>query len=185
MRFEAYGWGYLRVEDETNVEAISQAIAAAQAEQERPTFIEIKTTIGYGSPNKAGRGGHDSSHGVPLGTEEVKLTKHALDWPQNPLFFVPEEVRKHFASVKVQGEEANKAWVKHLAAYKMAHPELGKQLEIAISGNLPEGWDAGIPLYSANNKPMSTRTASQSALNTIAKNLPFLIGGAADLESST
>lgn len=185
LRFESYGWSYLRVDDENNLETILQALTAAQAVHDRPTLIEIKTTIGFGSPNKAGIGGPSGPHGKPLGAEEARHTKEALGWPQVPLFFVPEEVRQHFAAVKQRGEEANKAWADQLAAYKKAYPELGMQLEFAIRGDLLEGWDAGIPSYSSEDEPMATRIASQYALNAIAKNLPFLIGGSADLETST
>lgn len=185
MRFEAYGWQVLRVEDENNVDAISAAIALAKAEKNKPTLIEVKTTIGYGSPNKAGKGGHAGPHGSPLGAEEAKLTKEALGWPLEPDFYVPEEVRSHFASVKAKGEQAYRAWEKLVAEYRKAHPELAQQFDLAVSGELPEGWDKDIPVYGPNDKAVSTRVASGHALNALAPNLPMLIGGSADLEVST
>lgn len=185
MRFEGYGWQVLRVEDENNVEAISAAIALAKAEKNKPTLIEVKTTIGYGSPNKAGKGGHVGPHGSPLGTEEAKLTKAALGWPAEPDFYVPDEVRSHFADVKAKGAESFAAWEALVDAYRKAHPALAKQFEQAIAGELPEGWDKDIPVYGAADKAVSTRVASGYALNAMVHNLPTLFGGSADLEVST
>jgi len=185
QRFEAYGWQVLRVEQENNLEAISAAISLAKADSKRPTLIEVKTTIGFGSPNKGGKGGHAGPHGSPLGTDEAKLTKEALGWPQEPDFYVPEEVRAHFAQVKQAGEARNAAWNALLEQYAAAYPELAKQLKQAIKGELPEGWDKDIPVFTAADKAVSTRVASGQALNALVHNLPTLIGGSADLESST
>ncbi len=185
QRFEAYGWQTLLVEEENNLEAIGKAIAEAKADLSRPTLIEVKTTIGFGSPNKAGKGGSAGPHGAPLGPEEVKLTKQALGWPEEPDFYVPEEVREHFAKVKAQGEAANKEWEELYAAYKKEYPELAKQFEQAITNELPEGWDADLPWYNPEDKPLATRAASGAALNALAKNVPNIVGGSADLESST
>ncbi|MFD1957380.1 transketolase [Paenibacillus thailandensis] len=184
-RFEGYGWQVLRVEDGNDLNALSKAIAEAQAETGKPTLIEVKTIIGYGSPNKGGKGGHAGTHGSPLGAEETKLTKEFYGWPVDQPFHVPAEVRAHFAEVKQAGEQANAAWDKLFADYKAAHPELAKQFELAIAGDLPEGWDADLPKYTPEDKPVSTRVASGNALNGLAKNVPFLAGGSADLESST
>lgn len=183
-RFEAYGWQVLRVEDGNDLNAIGKAVAAAQAEASKPTLIEVKTTIGYGSPNKGGKGGHLGTHGSPLGAEETVLTKQFYGWENEP-FTVPAEVRAHFAEVKAGGEKANAAWDELFASYKAAYPELAAQFETAISGNLPEGWDADLPAYAPTDKALSTRVASGNALNGLAKNIPNLIGGSADLESST
>lgn len=184
-RFEGYGWQVLRVEDENDIEAIQAAITLAKAEPGKPTLIEVKTTIGYGSPNKAGKGGHVGPHGSPLGTEETKLTKQVLGWPQEPDFLVPEEVRAHFAKVKQAGEAKEKLWNELVVAYNKAYPELGKQFGLAARDELPEGWDQAIPVYGPEDKAVSTRVASGNALNFIAKHLPTLIGGSADLEVST
>ena len=184
-RFEAYGWQVLRVEDGNDLDALQKAIADAQAESGKPTLIEVKTVIGYGSPNKGGKGGHAGPHGSPLGPDETKLTKEAYGWPQDAQFHVPDEVRANFADVKAQGERANAAWDKLVAAYKAAHPELAAQFESAVNGDLPAGWDADLPVYADDAKAMSTRVASGEALNGLAKNTPSIVGGSADLESST
>ena len=184
QRFEAYGWQVLRVEDGNDLAALAKAIEAAQAEKSKPTLIEVKTVIGYGSPNKAGKGGHGGPHGSPLGPDEAKLTKQFYGWDPEAEFHVPQEVRDHFAQVKARGEQANAEWNKLVEAYKAAHPELGKQFEQAAAGELPDGWDADLPVYDGS-KAVSTRVASGEALNALAKRVPNLVGGSADLESST
>ncbi|QWU17437.1 transketolase [Paenibacillus sophorae] len=184
-RFEAYGWNVLRVEDGNDLPAIGKAIAEGQAITDKPTLIEVKTVIGYGSPNKQGKGGHGGTHGSPLGAEEAKLTKEFYKWVYEEDFYVPDEVRALFAEVKEQGIAANKAWDEKFAAYKKAYPELAAQLETVLSGDLPEGWDAKLPLYKAEDKAVSTRVASGNALNGLAAGVPQLFGGSADLESST
>ncbi|GGG04756.1 transketolase [Paenibacillus abyssi] len=184
-RFEAYGWQVLRVEDGNDLDALSKAVAEAQAELSKPTLIEVKTVIGYGSPNKGGKGGHAGPHGSPLGAEETKLTKQAYGWSAEEDFFVPDEVRAHFAEVKKQGEQANAKWDALVAEYKKAYPELAARFETALNGELPEGWDRDLPVYSPEDKALSTRVASGNALNGLAKNVPNLVGGSADLESST
>ncbi|GIO69791.1 transketolase [Paenibacillus sp. FSL M7-1455] len=184
-RFEAYGWQVLRVEDGNDLAAIEKAIAEAQAETEKPTLIEVKTVIGYGSPNKQGKGGHGGTHGSPLGAEEAKLTKDFYKWVYEEDFYVPEEVREHFAKVKERGIQTNKAWDEQFAAYKKAYPELAAQFERAVAGELPEGWDKDLPKYAVGDKAVSTRVASGNALNGLVGNVPQLLGGSADLESST
>ncbi|WP_025691090.1 transketolase [Paenibacillus zanthoxyli] len=184
-RFEAYGWNVLRVEDGNDLPAIGKAIEEAQAVTDKPTLIEVKTVIGYGSPNKQGKGGHGGTHGSPLGAEEAKLTKEFYKWVYEEDFYVPEEVRALFAEVKGKGVAANKAWDEKFAEYKKAYPELAVQLETVLSGDLPEGWDAKLPLYTAEDKAVSTRVASGNALNGLAAGVPQLFGGSADLESST
>lgn len=183
-RFDGYGWQVLRVEDGNDLAALAKAIAEAQAETSKPTLIEVKTVIGYGSPNKGGKGGHAGPHGSPLGTEETKLTKSFYEW-DHPEFFVPDEVRSHFAEVKSRGEQAYAAWEELFGKYKSAHPELARQFEDALARKLPQGWDADLPKYTTEDKPLSTRVASGNALNGLAKNVPNLVGGSADLESST
>ncbi|WP_054939275.1 transketolase [Paenibacillus ihuae] len=184
-RFEAYGWQVLRVEDGNDLPALAQAIAEAQADSSKPTLIEVKTVIGYGSPNKQGKGGHGGTHGSPLGADEAKQTKDFYKWVYEEDFYVPDEVRARFAEVKDKGIAANKAWDEKFAAYKQAYPELAAQLETAISGELPAGWDANLPFYKAEDKAVSTRVASGSALNGLTAGVPQLVGGSADLESST
>ncbi|MCC2683638.1 MAG: tkt [Paenibacillaceae bacterium] len=183
-RFEGYNWHVQLVKDGNDLAAIQKAIAAAQADP-RPSLIEVKTTIGFGSPNKSGKAGEHGSHGAPLGKPETLLTKQAYGWPEEPDFFVPDEVRAHFAELKSQGAAKEAAWSKGFAAYKAAYPELAQQFELAASGGLPQGWDADIPVLSPEDKAVATRSASEAAMNAIAKHVPYLIGGSADLETST
>ncbi|WP_410513897.1 transketolase [Paenibacillus sp. BR2-3] len=184
-RFEAYGWQVLRVEDGNDLPALEKAIVEAQADSSKPTLIEVKTVIGYGSPNKQGKGGHGGTHGSPLGSDEAKLTKDFYKWVYEEDFYVPDEVRARFAEVKESGNAANKEWDEQFAAYKKAYPELAAQFETVINGDLPEGWDAQLPTYTTEDKAVSTRIASGNALNGLASGVPQLVGGSADLESST
>lgn len=184
-RFEAYGWQTLLVEDGNDLDSIAAAIEEAKKEVNQPTLIEVKTIIGYGSPNKQGKGGHGGTHGSPLGAEETKLTKNFYNWAYEENFFVPEEVRQHFAIVKEKGIEANRDWDKLFKKYKLDYPDLAAQFDKAQSGELPEGWASELPKYSDADKAISTRVASGNALNGIAKGVPQLLGGSADLESST
>ncbi|PAK49756.1 transketolase [Paenibacillus sp. 7541] len=184
-RFEAYGWQVLRVEDGNDLPAIEKAIQEAQADASRPTLIEVKTVIGYGSPNKQGKGGHGGTHGSPLGAEEAKLTKEFYKWVYEEDFYVPEEVREHFGKVKDRGIAAYQAWVDQFKKYKEAYPELAAQFERGESGDLAEGWDKDLPKYSPEDSAMSTRVASGKALNGLTAGVPQLLGGSADLESST
>ncbi|GIO84414.1 transketolase [Paenibacillus faecis] len=185
QRFEAYGWQTLLVEDGNDLSAIAAAIEEGKRDTERPTLIEVKTVIGYGSPNKQGKGGHGGTHGSPLGAEEAKLTKEFYKWVYEEDFYVPQEVRDHFAQVKERGIAANKAWDETFAKYKAQYPELAAQFEKAISGELESGWDKDLPKYSADDKALSTRVASGNALNGLTGGVPQLLGGSADLESST
>lgn len=178
-RFEAYGWHVLRVEDGNDIEEISRAIELAQKD-DRPSLIEVKTTIGYGSPNK---GGKSASHGAPLGGEEVKLTKEAYGWPYEEPFTVPDEVKAHFAKVKENGRQKEKEWNELLESYKQAYPELAEQFLRAMSEELPEGWHNAGPTYEVGQK-IATRSSSGDAINAFAKTIPQLIGGSADLASS-
>ena len=182
-RFAAYGWQVLRVEDGNDLYAIHDAIGQAR-QSDKPTLVEVKTIIGYGSPNKQGKGGHAGPHGSPLGPEEAKLTKEFYGWP-HPEFHVPDEVRAHFAALREEGVKAEREWQNLFEAYRKAHPDLARQLEDAIAGRLPAGWDADLPWYSPEDKALATRASSGAALNAIAKHVPQLIGGSADLESST
>lgn len=181
QRFKAYGWQYLRVEDGNNLEEIAKAIEEAQNDETRPTIIEVKTVIGYGSPNKAGT---SSVHGSPLGADELKKTKEAYKWTFEEDFYVPDEVYERFHQLTVEkGSEKEKEWLNLFAQYKKDYPELGKQLEQAINGDLPEDWDAEIPLYE-EGKSIASRSSSGEVLNAIAKRVPTFIGGSADLAGS-
>ncbi|MFD1678129.1 transketolase [Alicyclobacillus fodiniaquatilis] len=185
LRFEAYGWQYIRVSDQTDLNEISEAIAVAKANPAQPTIIEVKTTIGYGSPNKAGRGGHGGTHGTPLGKDEVVLTKKALGWPVQPDFFIPEDVRLHFQTLMSSGVKANEAWDGLLDSYAQKYPALSQQLMAAMNGELPEDWAKDMRVFCESDGAFSTRKASGLALNSVARHVPTLIGGSADLASST
>lgn len=179
-RFKAYGWHYLLVEDGNDLEAINEAIRLGK-EDPRPTLIEVKTTIGYGSPNK---GGKSDSHGAPLGSDEVKLTKEYYRWPYLEEFYVPLEVRSHFSKVKEAGHQQAKQWEALVEDYKKQFPELGKEFELAMKGELPEDWDKGLPLYQAGIDKLATRSSNGEVLNALAKNIKSIFGGSADLASS-
>lgn len=179
-RYQAYGWQYLRVEDGNDLAAIEAAIAEAKTDLDRPTLIEVKTVIGYGSPNK---GGSSASHGAPLGKDEVKLTKANYAWTHENEFHVPQEVADFYASLAEAGEKAEAAWRDKFAAYAKAYPELAAQFATAQEGHLPAGWDANMPVYEAGAK-LATRVASGNAINALAKTVPFFLGGSADLAHS-
>ena len=180
-RFLAYGWQYVRVEDGNNLDEVAKAIEEAKGDLDRPTIIEVKTVIGYGSPNRAGTSG---VHGAPLGEDELKLTKEAYKWTFEQDFHVPDEVYSHFKKMIVEnGEKKEKEWNDSFAQYKNAFPELGSQLEKAMANELPQGWDKDIPVYE-EGKSVASRQSSHEVLNGIAKNLPTFIGGSADLAGS-
>ncbi len=178
-RFKAYGWHVVRVEDGTDMEEIHRAIEEAKR-VDRPTLIEVKTVIGYGSPNKAAS---SASHGSPLGTEEVKLTKEAYKWTFEEDFYIPEEVKAYFAAVKEEGAAKEAEWNDLFAAYKAENPELAAQYERAFSGELPEGFDQALPVYE-HGTSLATRASSGEALNALAAHTPELFGGSADLAGS-
>ncbi|MCK6257115.1 transketolase [Fictibacillus sp. KIGAM418] len=177
-RFKAYGWQVLRVEDGTNLEEIENAIAEAKKDTSHPTLIEVKTVIGYGSPNKSGK---SASHGAPLGSDEVKLTKEAYNWVFEEDFFVPDEVSDHFASLKEESIKKEQEWNELFARYEKEHSEAAAQLKTAIDNKLPENFDANLPEF---DKAVATRASSGKALNAFAKNIPWLFGGSADLAGS-
>jgi transketolase len=180
-RFKAYGWQYLRVEDGNNLDEIAKALEEAKTDENRPTLIEVKTIIGYGSPNLSGK---SDVHGAPLGADELKLTKEAYKWTFEEDFHVPSEVYDHFKQQIVdKGEQTEQAWNELFAKYKSEYPELGAQLEKAMKGELIEGWEKDIPVYE-EGKSLASRASSGEALNGIAKNLPYLVGGSADLAGS-
>ncbi|MCM3024231.1 transketolase [Heyndrickxia ginsengihumi] len=180
-RFKSYGWQYLRVEDGNNLEEIAKAIEEAKQDTSRPTMIEVKTIIGYGSPNKAGK---SAVHGAPLGEDELKLTKDAYKWTFEEDFYVPEEVYERFQKEIVDnGAQKESEWEALFADYASKYPELATQLKQAIDGELPSNWDKDIPVYE-EGKSLASRASSGEVLNGIAKNLPSLFGGSADLAGS-
>jgi transketolase len=181
-RFDAQGWHTMHVEDGNDLESIENAIRSAQAEQDRPSIILVRTEIGYGSPGKQGS---FESHGAPLGIEEVKLTKKNLGWPLQPEFFVPEEVLGRFRSALGRGKKAEDAWNATFSAYSEKYPDLAREFMQLIRDGLPEGWDAGLPIFPADAKGMATRAASGKVIDKIGPSLPTMIGGSADLNPST
>ncbi len=178
-RYKAYGWQVIRVEDGNNIDEINRAIESAKAD-DRPTMIEVKTVIGFGSPNKSGK---SASHGAPLGADEVKLTREAYQWDEEGDFFIPEDVKTFYENVKTAGEKAEAEWNELYASYKATHPELAEQFELANKGDLPKGWDQDAPVYDVGSS-VATRSSSGEALNAFAKQVPQLFGGSADLASS-
>ncbi len=178
-RFEAYGWHVQTVTDANDLEAIEQAIRAAQADP-RPSIICVKSVIGYGSPNRAGTA---KAHGEPLGVDEVRLTRQNLGWPYEEAFTVPEEALSHFRACVDRGAKAEAEWKSRFEAYSAVHTELAARWFDWSHGRLPAGWQNSMPVFPAD-KPMATREASGKVLNAFADALPMLIGGSADLRPS-
>jgi len=182
-RFAGYGWNVVSVEDANDLEALSEAYRKFQATDDRPTLIVVKSHIAWGAPNMQDT--HDA-HGAPLGEDEIRLTKAGYGWPENEKFQVPEEVPAHFAEhLGARGRAAHAEWQAMFTKYAAKHPELAAEWRLIASGKLPDGWDADIPNFPADAKGMASRASSGKVLNAIGKRLPWLIGGSADLASST
>jgi transketolase len=179
-RFEAYHWQVLSVADGNDLVAIEDAINTAKADTTRPTLIRVRTVIGYGSP----KAGTKAVHGEALGEENVKATKKNLGWPEDKTFYVPEDARKNWDTIKPKGKKLHAEWDAHFAEYKKAYPEPGAELERRIKAEMEPGWEKKIPTF-PTDKPVATRNAGQVVMNTIEKVVPELFGGAADLTSST
>ena len=181
-RYAACGWQVITVTDgDHDVDGLDKAIAEAKADTARPSLIIVKTTIGFGSPKKAGTA---ASHGSPLGTDEVAATKKVLGWDPALQFHVPDEVRAHFGEAAARGQAAHAAWEKKFAAWRAAYPDLAAQWDLAWSGHLPAGWDQELPSWKLGDK-VATRTASGKVMTAIAKAVPWFVGGDADLGGST
>src|SRR5690242_4023658 len=180
-RFDAYGWQTINVDDGNDIDAIAAAIEAACAETTRPTLILVRTHIGYGSPEQ------DSykAHGSPLGAENVKKTKQALGWPEDPPFLLPDDALVHFRKAIDRGAKFEVQWNDRFAAYAKAFPDLADELRRRWRGDSPDGWQAAVPTFAADAKGMATRVAGGKVMNAIASKLPALIGGSADLDPST
>jgi len=181
-RFEAYGWHTQTVENGNDLEAIDRALRVAQAEKNRPSLLLVRTHIGYGSPHKEDT---FEAHGSPLGAKEVKLTKQAMGWPLDPPFYIPDKVLAHFRLALENGKQVETEWDAAFSEYSKAFPVLAKEFQQGLAGELPKGWDAGIPVFPPDSKGMATRAASGKVLNAICRKLPSLIGGSADLDPST
>ena len=180
-RFAAYGWHTQRVADGNDLEAIDKAITAAKAETGKPSIIAVRTHIGFGSPHKQDSAG---AHGAPLGADEVKLTKENLGWPLEPEFYVPDEVRACYTEVAAKGTAAHAAWTEGHAAWSAADASRAAAWTAAWSGDLPDGWDADLPVFDPADGAVATRSASGKVINALAPHLPTLIGGSADLAPS-
>jgi transketolase len=181
LRFEAYGWHVQQVEDGNDLDAIEKAIVSAQKETRKPSFIAVRTHIGYGSPNKQDKA---SAHGEPLGKEELKLTKQKLGWPLEPEFHVPDEALKVFRAALEQGKSEETRWTSLSDRYRKAFPDQAKTLDQWMKRELPEGWEADLPAFPADPKGAATRAASGNVLNALAKRIKNLVGGSADLAPS-
>jgi transketolase len=182
-RFGGYGWNVLRVDDANDLAALRGALTAFRNTVDRPTLIIVRSTIAWGAPNK-----HDTSeaHGAPLGAEEVRLTKAAYGWPEDKPFYVPEEVTAHFRSgIGSRGRRLREVWEEKFTQYRAKYPELAEQLQAIERRELPPGWDADIPSFPADAKGMASRSSSGKVLNQVAKRVPWMLGGSADLAPST
>jgi transketolase len=181
-RFLGYGWNVLRVGDANDIERIQHALEVFQQTKGRPTFLILDSHIGYGAPHKQDTA---AAHGEPLGEEEVRLCKRFYGWPEDAKFLVPDGVYEHFAEgVGARGAKARKEWVELFAAYRATHPELATEIELMQRRELPAGWDKNLPVFPADPKGLAGRDASGKVLNVLAQNIPWLLGGSADLGSS-
>ena len=180
-RFEAYGWHVQQI-DGHDPAAVDAALTVARAVEDRPSLIVARTHIGYGSPHK-----QDTwhAHGEPLGVEEVRLTKQALEWPEDRSFYVPDDALREFRRSIERGTELEVAWRHRLDAYRIAHPSLADQCAHALAGELPAGWEAHLPIFTPGDGGMATRDAGGAVINAVAGIVTNLVGGSADLDPST
>ena len=181
-RFIGYGWNVTRVGDANDLEMLARAFETFKKTTDRPTLIIVDSHIGYGSPHKQDT---NAAHGEPLGEEEVRLTKKFYGWPEDAKFLVPEGVREHFQDgIGKRGREERAQWAKMFAEYSKKYPELAEQLHEMQRRELPKGWDKNLPTFPADAKGIATRESSGKVLNVLAQNIPWLIGGSADLATS-
>jgi len=181
-RFEGYGWHVVRVADGNDLPAITAALEAARAETGRPTLVILRTVIADPAPTKRNSA---KAHGEPLGAEEVRRTKEIIGWPAEPSFYVPEDALDHWREAGSRGAALEAEWRARLGRYASDHPEAASELRRWLAGELPEGWDRGLPTFTPENGPLATRQASGLALQAIAAAVPNLVGGSADLAGST
>lgn len=181
-RFEASGWHTRVVSDGNDTEDVARAIREAQAESQRPSLILARTHIGYGSPHKQD---NFTAHGDPLGEEELQATKKALGWPAMEKFYLPQDSVEVFRQAVPQGAQMEDEWRKKFNAYKQAFPKEAAEFESIVGDKLPPNWDADLPQWKPTDKPIATRAAGGEAMNALAKHIPNLIGGSADLNPST
>jgi transketolase len=181
LRFDAYGWHVQRVMDGNDLASLESAIHAAQGVTDKPSIIVCRTIIGYGSPNRAGT---SKAHGEALGEEELALTKKNLGWPAEPAFYIPEDVLTHFRQMASRGNELESAWKQNVDAYTADHPDLSREMQRCLNGDLPEGWENDLPIFTPDLDDMATRQASGTVINALAARIPELMGGSADLAGS-
>jgi transketolase len=182
-RFMGYGWNVTRVGDANDLDMLDRAFGAFHQERERPTLIIVDSHIGWGAPHKQDT---SAAHGEPLGEEEVRLTKRNYHWPEDAKFLVPDGVYEHFREgIGCRGKELRDAWFNRIGRYKVEYRELADQLYRMQHRQLPDGWETGLPSFAADRKGMATRNSSDLVLKAIARNVPWLMGGSADLAPST
>ena len=182
IRFSAYGWNITRVLDANDLHSLAAAYNTFLDTRERPTLIIVDSHIGYGSPHKQDS---NAAHGEPLGEDEVRLVKKNYGWPEDAKFLVPEGVREHFREgIGKRGHQLREAWMKQFGEYEKQYPDLAGQLYRMQHRELPDGWDQNLPTFPADPKGMATRESSGKVLNVIAQNVPWLVGGSADLATS-
>jgi transketolase len=182
-RFLGYGWNVTRVGDANDLDLLDRAFSVFLAQREQPTLIIVDSHIGWGSPHKQDT---SAAHGEPLGEDEIRLTKRNYGWPEDSKFLVPDGVYDHFRDIMGRrGKALRDAWFGRVERYRAEHPELADELYRMQHRQLPDGWDSGLSTFPADGKGMATRNSSGLVLNAIAKNVPWLIGGAADLAPST
>ena len=182
-RFQAYGWNVRHLEDANDTTALLADLQEAEMVHDKPTMIIVHSVIGYGAPKKQGT---REAHGEPLGDEEIKAAKKFYGWPEDETFRVPEGVTAHFdKKLGARGSKLRHEWMAMLEKYRGEYPELAAEIDMIDQHGLPEGWDSEVPVFPADEKGIASRDSSQKVLNAIAKRVPWLIGGAADLAPST
>jgi transketolase len=181
-RYEAYGWHVQNVGEDLSLDRLEQATRAAMEVEDRPSLIILRSHIGYGSPNKQDT---SSAHGSPLGEDEVRATKEAYGWDPDKQFFVPEEALAHFRRCCERGNHLESEWQERFDAYRESFPEEADQLQMIDAAELPEGWEADPPRFDPGDDPIATRKASEKVIQWAAKAVPHLVGGSADLATST
>ncbi len=181
-RFASFGWHVQGVEQSNDVDAVDFALKTAREEKNRPSLIQVRTHIGFGSPHKQDT---SAAHGEPLGLEEVRLTKEGMGWPVSPPFHVPVEALKHFRKAVVRGSTAQAEWDLRLRAYTEDHPDLAAEFQRVMHSQLPKNWDAELPTFTSADGPMATRLASGKTIQVLGSHLPEMMGGSADLDPST
>ncbi len=181
-RFESYGWQVESVSDANDLVSLENAIIRTKAETAKPSLIIVDSHIAYGSPNKQDT---SESHGSPLGEEEVKLTKEFYGWDSEKKFYIPDEVGEYTKSVIEKGNNYEVEWQDLFSKYSKKYPDLAEHFKLFENNELPENWDKDLPLFPADPKGVATRNANNKIMNSIAKSIPWFLGGAADVGSST